>query len=192
MSSRPTTLGLVLALWGVVGVMGLLLRAILSLTPKAIEAAPEMTAWQWGIAAAWVAFMAYSEGYRGFQQRFSPVVAARALVLAREPGWLRGLLAPAFLMGFFHATRRRLMVSWGVTLGVIGLIIAVRFLPQPWRGIVDMGVVVGLSWGLLSLVISVARALFSGHSDTDPCLPVHEATPTAAADPTSAARHGAS
>ena len=35
---------------------------------------------------------------------------------------------------------------------VVVLIIGVRMLEQPWRGIVDAGVVVGLTWGLLAIL----------------------------------------
>jgi hypothetical protein len=35
----------------------------------------------------------------------------------------------------------------------------VRLLPQPWRGIVDAGVVVGLTWGTISLVVFCIQAL---------------------------------
>jgi hypothetical protein len=35
----------------------------------------------------------------------------------------------------------------------------VRLLAQPWRGIIDGGVVVGLAWGLVSLVVFGFQAL---------------------------------
>ena len=38
------------------------------------------------------------------------------------------------------------------------LILAVSRLDQPWRGIIDAGVVVGLAWGLMTLWIFTARA----------------------------------
>jgi hypothetical protein len=97
--------------------------------------------------------MAYAEGYRGFQKAFSPRVAARALYLKKNPCLLHVLLAPFFCMGFFHASRRRKITSFSVTSGIIVLILLVRLLPQPWRGIIDAGVVVGLAWGLISLII---------------------------------------
>jgi hypothetical protein len=78
-------------------------------------------------------------------------------------------------MGLFHATRRRLFVSWGVLLGVTALIVLVRLLDQPWRGIVDAGVVVGLSWGTLSLLTVVGRAVVSGRSSASAELPERSA-----------------
>ena len=38
------------------------------------------------------------------------------------------------------------------------LVALVRRLDQPWRGIIDAGVVVGLAWGLAALWIFTARA----------------------------------
>ena len=51
-------------------------------------------------------------------------------------------------MSLFHATRRQKVVSWGFIAALVVLIWWVRTLPQPWRGIIDGGVVLGLVWGL--------------------------------------------
>ena len=56
-----------------------------------------------------------------------------------------------FCMGLIHATRRRLVSSWILAVAVLLIIIAVRALPPPWRGIVDLGVVVALAWGVGAL-----------------------------------------
>jgi hypothetical protein len=55
-------------------------------------------------------------------------------------------------MGYFHATKRRKITSISLTLGIIVLIVLVSFVSQPWRGIIDLGVVVGLAWGIVSLL----------------------------------------
>ena len=39
-------------------------------------------------------------------------------------------------------------VSWVFVIAIVLLVWWVRSLPQPWRGIVDGGVVLGLMWGL--------------------------------------------
>jgi hypothetical protein len=62
------------------------------------------------------------------------------------------VLAPLFCMGFFHATRQRMLTSWLVTSAIVALVIVVSHAPQPWRGIVDTGVVTGLGLGLASLL----------------------------------------
>ena len=33
-----------------------------------------LTEWQWGLLVVWIIINAYSEGYRGFQKKFSPMV----------------------------------------------------------------------------------------------------------------------
>ncbi len=147
-------MGICGAIWGLTGVSLLLGSAIYRLTPLAIDAFSYNFSWyHWLSLFLILFFMAYAEGYRGFQKAFSPRVAARALYIKNNPRLLHALLGPFFCMGFFHATRRRKITSFSVTFGIIILIILVRFLAQPWRGIIDAGVVVGLGWGLVSLII---------------------------------------
>ena len=40
-------------------------------------------------------------------------------------------------------------ISWFMVFAIFVLVVIVRALPQPWRGIVDGGVVVGLLWGVV-------------------------------------------
>jgi hypothetical protein len=103
--------------------------------------------------------MAYTEGYRGFQKQFSPRTAARVRYLRDRPDGLRSLLAPLFAMGFFHATRRTKIVAFALTFGILILVMLVHRLEQPWRGIIDASVVLGLSWGVVSLAASMVAAL---------------------------------
>ena len=160
------------ALWGVGGVALLLASAIIRLGQLGLAAFDHpFGGLHWLSLAAVVVFMAHAEGYRGFQQGFSPRVAARARYLREHPAPLRLVLAPLFCMGFFHATRRRRVTSFAVTGGIVLLVLLVRLLPQPWRGIVDLGVVTGLSWGLISLLVYSARALGSANFDVDPEVP---------------------
>ena len=67
------------AAWGVIGLVLVLAYAVVRLASFAIEAmAGGLNLLQWLIFILNVAFMGWSEGYRGFQLRFSPRVAARA------------------------------------------------------------------------------------------------------------------
>jgi hypothetical protein len=146
-------------LWGVLGFTALIGQAIYRLTPFAIDALRmSLAPTQWGVLAAWVGFMVYSEGYRGFQQKVAPRVAARAVHLTAHPRPVFVALAPLYIMGLVHATRRRLVTSWCVLVGIIGLVVIVRRFDQPWRGIVDAGVVLGLVWGVVAILVLVARA----------------------------------
>jgi hypothetical protein len=142
------------AFWGLAGVALLLGSAIYRLTPLAIDAFTYDWSWyHWLSFALMLFFMAYAEGYRAFQLGFSPRVAARARHLRDHPNALYAVLAPLFCMAYFHAPKRRQIVSISVTAGIIVLVILVRLLEQPWRGIIDGSVVVGLAWGLVSLIV---------------------------------------
>lgn len=111
--------------------------------------------WQWYHWLIFVAntlFMAYSEGYRGFQKGYSPRLVARAQELQQNATPFTAALAPLYCMSYFSAPRRRMITAWVVTAIILLLIVIFHHLPQPWRGILDAGVVVGLSWGLLATV----------------------------------------
>jgi hypothetical protein len=145
-------MGAVGAVWGLAGVFFLIGSAVYRLSFVAYDAFAHPFGWHhWTSLVLVVVFMAFAEGYRGFQQRFSPRVAARARYLRNNPRTLHVMLAPLFCMGFFYATRRRKITSFSVTFGIVVLVVLVRFLSQPWRGIIDWGVVVGLFWGLVSM-----------------------------------------
>jgi len=146
-------------LWGVVGVVAVLANALWRLSPLAYRALTgDLDAWRWLVLVTWLVVAAYAEGYRGFHRQFSPRVIVRAYHLSAQPRPLHVALAPLYCMGLIHATRRRLITSWSVTLGIVALVIAVGQLAQPWRGIVDAGVVLGLALGALSILYYLALA----------------------------------
>lgn len=148
-----TLLGRFGAAWGIGGVCLLLVYALYRLSGIAMSAfVVELHWYHWLVLISNTLFMAYSEGYKGFQQAFSPRVAARARHLLYHPRLLHVLLAPLFCMGYFHTTRRRLIAAYALFFGILILILIFQQLSQPWRGILDAGVVVGLSWGLVSLI----------------------------------------
>jgi hypothetical protein len=157
--------------WSVGGVLALLGKAIWQLAPYAWEIRHGLTPAQVAACAAWCAFMLFAEGYRGFQKAFSPRVVARAFELARNPRWHWVMLGPAYAMALVHARPRRLVVSWILLAGIVALVVLVRRIPQPWRGIVDAGVVLGLAWGAVSIVIFAVRAALGHAPEVDPGLP---------------------
>ena len=160
------------AAWGTLGVLFLLVFANYRLAPRAVEAYEGgLTTGQWWITAAVCLFMAYAEGYRGFQLRFSPRTAARIRYLRDHPNGLHVLLAPLFSMGFLHANRRTKITAYALTTGIVLLVTLVSRLAQPWRGIIDAGVVIGLSWGVVSLVWFVYLALTRSTFDHSPEVP---------------------
>lgn len=177
MNARPITwrpLGLVIASWGVIGVLAILAQALHRLIPLALEpiASAKMTPGHWALYVGWSVANAYAEGYRGFQRAFVPRVVARAAFLAQNPRPLHVALAPIFCMAMFHARRKNLIMSWGLLVGIVIIVALVRLLPQPWRGIVDAGVVVGLGWGALALLVAFARCIVTGEVPATDSLPL--------------------
>jgi hypothetical protein len=154
----------VLALiWGVGGFVALLLYAIGRLLPLALDS----LAYSWSLLQTAVfvgnlVVMAWLEGYRGFQCRYSPRFAARSRQLLLHANLTQTLLAPLVCMGFVYAPSRRMIGAWALTLGIVAIVLLYRILPQPWRGILDAGVVIGLAWGLAATVYHVVRALHKG------------------------------
>jgi len=150
-----------LATWGVLWVLALLANALYRLTPLALEPWLEgtMNPWQMALYVGWAIFNAYAEGYRGFHLRFSPRVVGRAFHLGRNPRPLDLVLALPFVMSLYHSQRRQKIVSYTFIVVLVALVWAVRALPQPWRGIIDGGVVVGLALGAFSVVYFWARGL---------------------------------
>ena len=110
-----------------------------------------MSQLHWLALAFSVIYMAYAEGYKGFHLGFAPRVVVRARYLADNPRALHVLLAPLFCMGYIYATRKRQIVSFALTVMIICFVLIARSMPQPWRGILDAGLVVGLSLGVLSI-----------------------------------------
>ncbi len=103
--------------------------------------------------------MAYYEGYKGFQRGYSPRVAARALYLKKHGSVVDCVLAPLFCMAFYAAPRRRVIATWILTIFITLMIILFQYLPQPLRGVLDAGVVVGLTWGLIATIWFGLQAL---------------------------------
>jgi ABC-type spermidine/putrescine transport system permease subunit I len=163
---------LAIASWGVIGVLGLLSQAIYRLAPLAVEPLRTgMSPLQWALYGGWVGFNAYAEGYRGFQRSFSPRVVARAIHLAQHPSLLAVVLAPPYCMALFRAKRRRRITAWVLLVVIVTIVLLVRTVPQPWRGIIDAGVVVGLAWGALSIVVLFVRAVVWGEVPVNDSLP---------------------
>lgn len=138
--------------WGIGGVLLLLIFAIVRLAPMALELENSpMSLLHWGALLFSVVYMAYAEGYKGFHLGFAPRVVVRARYLAENPKPVHVLLAPLFCMGYIYATRRRQILSYALTVMIICFVLIARLMPQPWRGILDAGVVVGLSLGVASI-----------------------------------------
>lgn len=153
-------------IWGVGGVLTLLVFAIYRLAPMAFALQDiSLSLLHWGALLFSVCYMAYAEGYKGFHLGFAPRVVSRAGYLFDNPRLSHTLLAPLFCMGYFHTTRKRQLLSFGLTIMIICFILIARQLPQPWRGILDAGVVVGLGFGIGSIGYFLALSKFDPKYD---------------------------
>jgi hypothetical protein len=149
----PAARGRAGALWGTAGLALLLLFGAARLLPPALEGVQAVDSPAEALGAVLIVLgMAWAEGYRGFWCGLSPLVAARGRWLAQHPRPALVLLAPAFTLGLVHATPRRLLRAWALTAMIFGFILMMPLLPSPWRGLLDLGVVVGLSGGALSIL----------------------------------------
>ncbi|CAJ1454683.1 unnamed protein product [Effrenium voratum] len=157
--------------WGVLGVVAYLSYGVFKVVPIVLDGLGSIEeTWQWGLLVVTLLFFAYVEGYRGFQLGFSPRVVSRAWVVSEEteaaPSWHK-VLAPAFCIGYFHGTTKRVITSWAVTSVIFAVVIGVKQLDNPYRAIIDAGVIVGLSgsgalcsvWGILSIIFLYLASL---------------------------------
>lgn len=152
-------------IWGVGGILLLLSFAIVRLGGMALELSTfNLTIWQWLSMAVWFVYMVWAEGYKGFHLAFAPRVVVRASYLADNPKLLHVLLAPLFCMGYIHATPRRRIISIALSCMIVCFVLLARMLPQPWRGIVDVGVVAGLVFGVGSIVYYLLQLKQAGAS----------------------------
>lgn len=169
----------VASLWAAGGVIMILGKSIKRILPIALEpfngASNPLSTFQLGSYIGMCLWFAYVEGFKGFQLKFSPLVVARAQTLKpfqKGSPIHHTILGPFYAMGLFHATKKRKIISWSVTIGVAFIVAAVKRLPYPWRNIIDAGVIVGLSWGSLSIAIQWLKAAILGiDANTDPALP---------------------
>ena len=144
MAPQSSAYRMAAAIWGAMGLVALLGYAIVRLASVVADGMGHHWGWQHiAVAAGNTVFMAWSEGYRGFQLRFSPRSAARVKWLAQHANAMQTLLAPLFVMGYFGTTRRRMIGVYLLTGFILAAIAVIHGLAQPWRAALDIGVVVG-------------------------------------------------
>jgi hypothetical protein len=171
-----------IAVWGTFGVLAILGQAIYRLTPLALAPfrADMLSHAQMAICAGWTLVSLYSEGYKGFQKAFSPRVVARAFHLGKNPRPLFVVLAPLYCLALFHATRKRLIFTYVFYTLLVGVIVVVHQLDQPWRGIIDAGVVAGLMYGAATVLYYFVVALTGRSLPVSPDVPVAGPAPAPA------------
>jgi hypothetical protein len=152
------TLSWVAPAWGIGGTLLLLTVSVWRLSIKASGLHyGELEPYHWAFGLIWLAFMVYTEAWRGFHKQFAPRVVQRALDIPRP--FIIQAAAPVVCMGLLHATPRRLFISRALVVGIVILVQIIRITPSPWRELVDLGVAIGLGLGTLSLYWHAALAL---------------------------------
>ncbi|MEL7312002.1 MAG: hypothetical protein AAFN07_10855 [Pseudomonadota bacterium] len=156
-------LGNVAVAWGTLAFVGLLTYGVANMVPLILESLEyPWSAGHYALFLANLIVMAWYEGYKGFQRGFSPRFAARAVALRSHASPINTVAAPLVLMGFMNAPFRRVMATIILTTGIVAIVMVYRLLPQPWRGILDSGVVVGLGWGAIATISAVVSAIRRG------------------------------
>lgn len=118
----------------------------------------------------WTVVIVYYEGVRGFRDALAPRMAARLWLLAQRNNrgdWLTKLLAPAHALSLFDSSTKRKRISWALLLFVIAMILVVRKLPQPYRAVIDVGVVLALAYGAWCIVKECIAAVRNGGGRVD-------------------------
>ena len=151
--------GILAVTWAILGLILLLGFACWRLSAYTIESFSMPLTWiHWLVFFIFTIFMAHGEGYKGFQKKFSPRFAARCKYLSHSASLIQLLLAPLFCMAYFHAPKKRVIATFALTLMIILFIFLFRMIPQPWKGLFDFGVVLGLAWGMLSTLYFCFKA----------------------------------
>ena len=149
----------VVAAWGVLGVVAMLAEALARLTRLAWEGVVvQFAPLPFAVTVVWCLANAYAEGYRGFQKKFVPQALDRAFSVELS-SFVEVLLAPLKVLGVFRTEAKAMRRAWIMVLGISALVFAVKQLAQPWRGVIDAGVVVGLGWGTVALVVGLVVRL---------------------------------
>lgn len=110
------------------------------------------------LAVVFAVGFACGEGHHALARRFVPMLVERAEALRAEPPSWRDVLAPLCVAGLVAAPRARLLRSWGLVVGIVAMVVAIRALPSGIRAGIDLGVGLALTWGALALLrLAAAR-----------------------------------
>ncbi len=149
-------------IYSIGGVIAIFSSAIYRLYPHIHESYSfEFSTLNWIVLALYLLVMIVGKGYFALHRGFVPRVISRSELLIEQGSAFDRLLAPLYCMGFFKAPKKRMIISYTMLIFIISFIVSASKISQPWRGIIDMGVVVGLSLGILSLLFLGFNKLIS-------------------------------
>ncbi len=145
--------GIAAGTWGIIGFAFLVARALLGMSPEIREMlATPLNAWhQIGLVVIVLVF-GLAKGYFIFRRRFCRSYASRIGELSLPPvKLLYAVLAPLYCLNLIGAERRQLIRGYAIVTGIVLMIISVKFIPTPWRGMILMGVAAALTWAALEI-----------------------------------------
>lgn len=139
-------------LWALLGVSGLFAWAVVRLGSRGIDTVRGgLEPGEWVVGVLLVVGLAYGEGLEALDRRWVPKLVERVRRLRDDPRWLLWMLAPFYGLALIGGGRKELLRGWIGTSAVVTAVLIVRTFPEPWRGIVDLGVAAALAWGMMAI-----------------------------------------
>ena len=114
---------------------------------------------EWVVLVLLTAAFVYGEGFRALDRRWVPMLVERARLLRDDRRLFVRLLAPLHGLSLVGVGRDDLIRGWLLTTAILGAVLIVSTLPDPWRGIVDFAVAAALAWGLVAILRRVPEAV---------------------------------
>ena len=148
-----------ITLWAVLGVAGILGRAVYALGARGLATLREgLGPMEVTLLLVLTAGFVCVEGVGALQARWVPRVVRRIGELRHGARRRDIVLGPLYGMGLVGGSRSTRLRSWAGLIAIVLAVLLVRSFPDPWRGIVDVAVAAALAWGTVALLIQAGRA----------------------------------
>jgi len=141
-------------IYSIGGVILIFSSAIFRLLPHVLEGFTyQFSNLQWIVLIFYLLIMIVGKGFFALHRGFVPRVIKRSDQIVENGKLIDRILAPLYCMGFFNAPMKRMLISYVMIFFIVSFIVNASRISQPWRGIIDLGVIVGLSLGIISLIL---------------------------------------
>jgi hypothetical protein len=144
------------SIWGVAGVLAVVAYAAARLSIRAQHIPSYDLVWyHWAALLLNTVILIYAKSYRAFRLRLAPRIGVKARDIRENPTIAKTIFAPLYCLGYFGSGSgvRFRMIS--ITLVMVGLIVVVRYLPEPWRAVLDFGIAVALALGFVFILTEI-------------------------------------